>query len=96
MNQNLSKGQFGTVDTFLFKNLNINVAEKIVKIEWSAIDAVTAEAKVMILLYEHKCFPYCYGIEDNRKILIQLFAEKMNGEWHKEKNLGQLVKETNL
>lgn len=96
LNENLGKGQFGTVNIFLFKKLNINVALKIVELERSAIEAVIAEAKVMILLCEHKCFPYCYGLVDNNKILIQLFAEKVNGEWHKEKNLGQFVKETNL
>ena len=80
LNENLGKGQFGTVDIFLFKKLNINVAVKIVKLDRSGIDAVVAEAKVMILLCEQKCFPYCYGLVGNNQILIQLFAEKVNGE----------------
>ena len=50
MNENRSKGQFGTVGIFFFKKLNINVAVKIVKLERSVIDAVVAETKVMILL----------------------------------------------
>ena len=71
LNENLGKGQFGTVGIFLFKKLNINVAVKIVKLERLGIDTTVAEAKVMILFCEHKCFPYCYGLVDNSKILIQ-------------------------
>ena len=96
LNENTAKDQFGTVDIFLFKKLNINVAVKIVKLGQSAIDTVVAEAKVMILHCDHKCFPNCFGLADNNKILIQLFAEKVSSEWHKGKNIRQYVKESSL
>lgn len=51
MNENRSKGQFGSVGIFFFKKLNVKIiAVKIVKLEQSAIEAVVAERKVMILL----------------------------------------------
>lgn len=51
LNENRSRGQFGTVGIFFFKKLNMKiVAVKIVKLERSAIEAVVAETKVMILL----------------------------------------------
>ena len=89
MNKNLNKSHFGTTDIFLFKKLNVNVAVKTVKLERSSTDAVVAEAKFMFLLR--------YGfVNNNNKTLIQPLAEKVNGKWHKEKNLWQFVKETVL
>ena len=76
-NDEIGKGQFGTVKTALLHKLGITVVAKIMDENFPK-KAVFAEAIVGLTLSGHNNFPFCFGLLGNNIILMEYFRAPQN------------------
>lgn len=76
-NNEIGKGQFGTVKTALLHKLGITVVAKILDENFPK-KAVFAEAIVGLTLSGHNNFPFCFGLLGNNIILMEYFRTPRN------------------
>ena len=76
-NDEIGKGQFGTVKTALLHKLGITVVAKILDGNFPK-KAIFAEAIVGLTLSGHKNFPFCFGLLGNNIILMEYFRVPRN------------------